>query len=96
MSTSYRHFNVRLTRDQWDRVASMARSQNSSVAEVIRSAIDTALDAQLASNTSDRRQIRTAEFSHLVLDFIMRRQFPDFRDRLIAETDRCMELYHGA
>ncbi len=30
------------------------------------------------------------------LDIIIREQFPEYRDRIIAETDKRLELYHGA
>ena len=30
------------------------------------------------------------------LDIIIREQFPEYRDRIIAETDKRLEQYHGA
>jgi len=35
--------------------------------------------------------IRTA-----IDNFLSREQFPEYRDRIIAETDKRLELYHGA
>ena len=36
------------------------------------------------------------EYQHLALDIIIREQFPEYRDRLVAETDRRLEQFHGA
>jgi hypothetical protein len=38
---------------------------------------------------------RIGEFQHLALDVILREQFPQYRDRVVAETDKRVELYHG-
>ncbi|GAY20621.1 hypothetical protein SFOMI_1151 [Sphingobium fuliginis] len=47
-------------------------------------------------NTSNRRIARISEFQHLALDIIIREQFPEYRDRIIVETDKRLEQYHGA
>ena len=39
---------------------------------------------------------RIGEYQHLALDIIIREQFPEYRDRLVAETDRRLEQFHGA
>src|SRR3546814_16241564 len=60
----------------------------------------TAVDAFLASagllTFSQRRIARISEFRQLALDIIIREQFPEYRDRILAETDRRLEQYHGA
>lgn len=96
MVTSSKHHTIRIAPEQHQRLMALASQREWSPSRVIREALAAYLIDDETRRTSDRRQIRTGEFSHLVLDFIMRRQFPDSRDRLIAELERCMELYHGA
>jgi hypothetical protein len=35
------------------------------------------------------------EYSQLALDTIICEQFPDFRDKIVAATDKRMKRYHG-
>ncbi|WP_298672313.1 hypothetical protein [uncultured Sphingomonas sp.] len=96
MATSYRHYNVRLERAQWDRLSVIATEQKLSVADVIRSALNVFLSSSDVLTASQRRLARISEFQQLVLDVILREQYPELRDRLVAETDKRLVQYHGA
>lgn len=96
MATHYRHYNVRLERTQWDRLSAIAREQKLSVADIIRSAIDVFLLSSNLVTASQRRLARISEFQQLALDVIIREQYPELRDRLVAETDKRLVQYHGA
>ena len=96
MATSYRHYNVRLERAQWDRLSVIAAEQKLSVADVIRSALHVFLSSSDVLTASQRRLARISEFQQLVLDVILREQYPELRDRLVAETDKRLVQYHGA
>lgn len=96
MATSYRHYNVRLERAQWDRLSAIATEQKLSVADVIRSALNVFLSSSDVLTASQRRLARISEFQQLVLDVILREQYPELRDRLVAETDKRLVQYHGA
>ena len=96
MKVQYLPTTVRLERGQWEAVRALARASETTPAEVIRAAIAAHLAGAALRSTSARRLARINEYKHLVLDLIMREQFPDLRDRLIAETDRRLEQYHGA
>lgn len=96
MATSYRHYNVRLERAQWDRLSEIAAEQKLSVADVIRSALNVFLSSSDVLTASQRRLARISEFQQLVLDVILREQYPELRDRLVAETDKRLVQYHGA
>ena len=39
---------------------------------------------------------RISEFMQLALDVIISEQYPEFRERIIANTDKRLEQYHGA
>ena len=96
MATSYRHYNVRLERARWDRLSVIAAEQKLSVADVIRSALNVFLSSSDVLTASQRRLARISEFQQLVLDVILREQYPELRDRLVAETDKRLVQYHGA
>lgn len=96
MTTNFRHYNIRLERNQWDRLAEIARLQKLTPADVIRAALDTFLASGDLRRSSQRRLARISEFQQLALDIIIREQFPEYRDRILAETDKRLEQYHGA
>lgn len=96
MATNYRHYNIRLERSQWERLSAIAREQKLSAADVIRSALDVFLSSSDLLSASHRRLARISEFQQLALDVIIREQYPELRDRLVAETDKRLVQYHGA
>ena len=57
---------------------------------------DAYLGANDLLNASQRRLARISEFQQIALDIIIREQYPEYRDRIIAEADKRLERYHGA
>ncbi len=96
MATNYRHYNVRLERSQWDRLSAIAADQKLSVADIIRAALDAFLSSSDLLTASHRRIARISEFQQLALDVIIREQYPELRDRPVAQTDKRLVQYHGA
>lgn len=95
MSTT-RHCTVRLDRQQHDRILALAIEQNCNPSDVIRAAVDAYLGTATLLTSSHRRLARISEFMQLALDVIISEQYPEFRDRIIANTDKRLEQYHGA
>ena len=95
MSTT-RHCTVRLNRQQHDRILALATEQNCNPSEVIRAAVDAYLGTATLLTSSHRRLARISEFMQLALDVIISEQYPEFRDRVIANADTRLEQYHGA
>lgn len=95
MSTT-RHCTVRLNRQQHDRILALATEQNCNPSEVIRAAVDAYLGTATLITSSHRRLARISEFMQLALDVIISEQYPEFRDRIIANADKRLEQYHGA
>ena len=95
MSTT-RHCTVRLRRQQHDRILALATEQNCNPSEVIRAAVDAYLGTATLLTSSHRRLARISEFMQLALDVIISEQYPEFRDRIIANADKRLEQYHGA
>ena len=95
MSTT-RHCTVRLNRQQHDRILALATEQNCNPSEVIRAAVDAYLGTATLLTSSHRRLARISEFMQLALDVIISEQYPEFRDRIIANAVKRLEQYHGA
>lgn len=96
MSDTKRRFMVRFEQGLFDRIEALADKRNCKPSDVIRAAVvaylaDTALDV-----TSHRRLARISEFLQLAVDVMISEQYPEYRERIIANTDKRLEQYHGA
>lgn len=96
MSNSTKIVSLRLERDRFDRLVAVADGRNCRPSDIIRNAIDAYLGGASVLTASQLRMARISEFQQLALDIIIREQFPEFRDRIVAETDKRLEQYHGA
>ena len=96
MSTQFRRFTVRVDSRKADAIEAIAKRIAQTPTDVLRLAIDAYIADRDLGAMSERRLARIGEYSQLVLDLIIREQFPEYRERLIAETDRCMERFHAA
>jgi len=96
LSTSFRHFNVRLKTSQWERLSQLAADRGVTQADVLRDAVDTYLAAGDLLTASHRRIARLIEFVQIAVDLLIREQYPEYSDRILAEADRRLEQYHGA
>ncbi|SEK02226.1 Ribbon-helix-helix domain-containing protein [Sphingobium sp. AP50] len=96
MTIKQRRFTVRLEQDQWERLEQQSRNRGLPAADLIRAAVDLLLSGNSMKDMSRLRLARIGEFQHLALDVILREQFPQYRERIVAETDKRVELYHGA
>ena len=96
MTTPNKHCTVRLDRSKYDRLVELAAERGCTLTDLLRAAVDNFLSSGQLLTSSQRRIARIGEFQHLALDIIIREQFPEYRDRLVAETDRRLEQFHGA
>ncbi|MCF8706979.1 hypothetical protein [Rhizorhapis sp. SPR117] len=96
MKTPTRHCSVRLDQAHYDRLIAIAAERGCKPSDVIRTAVHVFLTSANLLTASHRRIARICEFQQLALDIIIREQFPEYRDRIIAETDKRLEQYHGA
>jgi len=96
LTTPNKHCTVRLDRSKYDHLVALAAERGCTPSDLIRAAVDSFLSAGQLFTSSQRRLARISEFQQLALDIIIREQFPEYRDRLIAETDKRLEQYHGA
>ncbi|WP_242121218.1 hypothetical protein [Sphingomonas lacusdianchii] len=87
---------VRFDRDQAARLEAIAVNHNRTFADQLRIVLTEWLEGQNILNASQLRQARVAEYAQAALDTIILENHPEFRDRIVAETDRRMERYHGA
>jgi hypothetical protein len=87
---------VRFESAQYDVLVRSATKQRRSVSDLLRIIIDQHLASQKVIAESERRHLRMSEYAQAALDTIILEQHPEFRERIIAETERRMERYHGA
>jgi len=76
-------------------VARIANEKSCSPSEIIRRAIEQYFIGQKLLAMSEKRHHRISEYTQVAIDTIILEQHPEFRDRIVAETDRRMEKYHG-
>lgn len=93
--SSTRHCSVRLDCTQYERLVVIAAERGCTPSDLIRAAVQVFLASANLSTVSQLRMARIGEFQQLALDVIIREQFPEYRDRIIAETDRRLAQYHG-
>ena len=96
MTTPNKHCTVRLDRRKYDRLVEIASERGCTPSDLLRTAVDAFLASAGLLTFSQLRIARISEFQQLALDIIIREQFPEYRDRILAETDRRLEQYHGA
>jgi len=96
LTTPNKHCTVRIDRSKYDRLVTLAAERGCTPTDLLRTAVDSFLASAQLLSSSQRRLARISEFQQLALDIIIREQFPEYRDRIIAETDKRLEQYHGA
>ncbi|MBJ7499672.1 MAG: ribbon-helix-helix protein, CopG family [Sphingopyxis sp.] len=79
--------------ERFDRIAAQ---EGITRAAAMRMALRAYADAAEQIGSSQRRLAHIAEYMQMAIDVIIREQFPEYRDRLVEETPRRVERYHGA
>lgn len=88
--------SIRVDREKWRRIAEIAGTRGCRNIEVIRDAIDAYLGAAAVLSNSQLRLARITEFTQIAVDIIIREQYPEYRDRIVAEADKRLGQFHGA
>ena len=96
MNTSSRRYTIRFDPRVCERIEGLARNQDYNPSDVIRAAVNAYLATSNMTALSSRRMARISEFMQLALDVIISEQYPEFRERIIANADKRLEQYHGA
>src|SRR3546814_12288190 len=89
------HCTVRLDRAKYERIVLLAAEGECTPSDIIRAAVDRYLAGSDLLASSCRRMARIGEYQHLALDIIIREQFPQSRDPLVAETHRRLAQSNG-
>jgi len=88
--------SLRFDPDQYEYMKEMASQRACSISDILRVIIAHYRDSHSLLTSSQRRQARVVEYAQIALDAIIQEQHPEYRERILAETDRRMERYHGA
>lgn len=76
-------------------VAEVAGRAGVTKSEVIRAAIEQYLDFHAGRGANPNRVAELAEFNQLVLDQILKREFPDLREQVLDAVDKRLGKFHG-
>ncbi|MBB5713173.1 hypothetical protein [Sphingomonas xinjiangensis] len=87
--------SIRFEQALYRRVEAYAASQNRSIADVVRAALEDYLAGRKVLQDSDLRLRRVCEYAQLALDHVIKEDHPEVRDMILAETSARMERYHG-
>jgi len=95
MTTKTCRLTIRLEPELWDRLVQQSSNQGDTPVDFVRAAIERHLSTETLLGVSSQRIARVNEFQQLALDIIIREQFPEYRDRIIAQMDKLMATYHA-
>jgi hypothetical protein len=86
---------VRFEQHQMVQLERIAAEQKRSIPDVVRSAIDAFLIDEKTRADSDLRHLRVSEYMQICLDWIIQQDYPEVRDKMIAQCDQRMRQYHS-
>ena len=96
MPKTFRHCTVRIDPQQFEELRSIANQRSCRPSHVIRDALSAYLGGAAVLTHSQQRMARISEFSQVALDLIIREEYPQHRELILAETDKRLGQYHGA
>ncbi|HEX8414396.1 MAG TPA: CopG family transcriptional regulator [Sphingomicrobium sp.] len=95
MPAHSKRYTLRIDEEVFMAVEGVADRRGVSPAEVMRDAITAWIRGEKKRDESDQRLRRICEFTQVALDVIIRENHPEERDKIVANTDKRMRLYHG-
>lgn len=88
-------YSLKFPEDVLERLSDFASGTGVTKAEHIRAAVAQYLDFHSGKAANLQRLAELSEFNQLVLDQLIRRDFPDLRDKILDAVDERMEKFHG-
>ena len=85
---------LRLPASLAERLDAYAAASGSTKSEVIRAAVDQYLGFHAGRGANPNRVAELCEFNQLVLDLILRRDFPDKREAVMDALNSRLDKYH--
>lgn len=95
MSKSLKKHTVYLTDEIWNRLLVDAERLGQNPSAYIRIAVESFLDFHNGHGANPIRVAELAEFSQLVLDQLMQRQFPELREPILDAVSDRLGKFHG-
>lgn len=87
--------SIRFEQRQLTQLEQIGVQQNRAVPDLIRAAVDAYLQEEQRRADSDLRHLRVSEYMQICLDWIIQQNYPELRDKMIAQTDQRMQRYHS-
>lgn len=94
MTSSLLKCSVYLTPEAWDQVSREAASRGIRNAQLIRIAVDQFLNPSSTGRANHTRIAELCEFTQLVMDLVVKRDFPGYRDEILSVLDHRLGEFH--
>lgn len=95
MSKQFPQRSIALPSETWERIRVRAAARQVSQAQFVREAIDFYFELAEGSGANLQRIAELCEFSQLALDRIVRRDFPELLDPILAAVNDRLIAHHG-
>lgn len=95
MQHRYFRQSVSLPATVHNELTTLADNLGVSRSEIVRLAVDHYLAFHAGRGANPNRVAELAEFNQLVLDQILRRDFPDLREQVLDAVDKRLGKFHG-
>lgn len=87
--------SVWLPSDLWDRLGVIAAERRTTRAQIIRIAVEGFLDPAAIDVPNHKRIAELCEFNQLVMDLLVKRDFPDMREEILDVLDQRLGEFHA-
>ena len=87
--------SIALPAETWERIRVRAEARQITQAQFVRAAIDFYFDLAEGSGANLQRVAELCEYSQLALDRIVRRDFPELLDPILAAVNERLVTHHG-
>ena len=88
-------YSLKFSEGVFQRLTEFAETAGGTKAEHIRAAVSQYLDFHGGKAANMQRVAELCEFSQLVLDQLVRKDFGDLREKILDAVDDRMEKFHG-
>jgi hypothetical protein len=95
MSTVFKQKCIRFERHHLVELERLCLQQNRNLSDLVRSAVASFLSEEKTTAESNLRHLRVSEYMQICLDWIIQQDYPEVRDKMIAQTDQRIQRYHS-
>lgn len=95
MSKQFPQRSIALSAETWEKISDRAAARQITQAQFIRDAMDAYFNLAEGNGANLQRIAELCEFSQLVLDRIVRRDFADLHEPILNAVSDRLVMHHG-